>query len=113
MVGKDTWYDFKFPKFTKAWFLTQDMIYPGECSKSSWQECILWKLKSYQTSFQPQHYKIRKQLQEKKNCEKQPRWGKTICYRTTNGSLKKPKEIKKIPGDKWKQKHDDQKIYGM
>ena len=45
MVGKDTWYNFNFLKFTKAWFVTQVMIYPGECSMSTWEEsvfCCCW-----------------------------------------------------------------------
>ena len=42
MVGKDAWYDFNFLKFTEAWFVTQDVMYPGECSVCTWEECVFW-----------------------------------------------------------------------
>ena len=45
MVRKDAWYDFNFLKFTEAWFVTQDVIYPGECSVCTWEEsvfCDFW-----------------------------------------------------------------------
>ena len=32
MVREDVWYNFNFLKFTEAWFVTQDVVYPGECS---------------------------------------------------------------------------------
>ena len=32
MVREDAWYDFNFLKFTEVWFVTQDVICPGECS---------------------------------------------------------------------------------
>ena len=32
MVRKDAWNDFYFLEFTKARFMAQDVIYPGECS---------------------------------------------------------------------------------
>ena len=32
MVKKDAWNDFNFLKFTKARFMAQDVIYPGEGS---------------------------------------------------------------------------------
>ena len=32
MVGEDAWYDFNFLKFTEVWFVSQDVVYPGECS---------------------------------------------------------------------------------
>ena len=31
MVRKDAWNDFHFFEFTKARFMAQDVIYPGEC----------------------------------------------------------------------------------
>ena len=40
MVGKDAWFNFKFLKFAKAWFVTQDVICPGECSWAL-EKCIL------------------------------------------------------------------------
>ena len=45
VVRKDAWYDFKFLKFSEAWFVTQDVIYPGECSVCTWEEsefCQFW-----------------------------------------------------------------------
>ena len=45
VVRKDAWYDFNFLKFTKAWFVTQDMTYPGERSMSTWEKsvfCCFW-----------------------------------------------------------------------
>ena len=45
IVGKNAWYDFNFLKFTEAWFVTQDMIYPGKCYVCSWEEsviCCFW-----------------------------------------------------------------------
>ena len=32
MVGEDACYDLNFLKFTEVWFVTQDVVYPGECS---------------------------------------------------------------------------------
>ena len=40
VVRKDAWYDFNCLKCTKAWFLTQDMIYPGEYSMCTWEESV-------------------------------------------------------------------------
>ena len=40
VVGKDTWYNFSFLKFIKAWFVTQDMIYSGECCMSTREESV-------------------------------------------------------------------------
>ena len=37
MVGEDAWYDFSFLKFTDVWFVTQDVVYPGECSMCTWE----------------------------------------------------------------------------
>ena len=34
MVRKDTWNDFYFFEFTKASFMAQDVIYPGEFQKN-------------------------------------------------------------------------------
>jgi len=31
------WYDFNFLKFTEVWFVTQDMVYPGECFMCTWE----------------------------------------------------------------------------
>ena len=36
VVRKDAWYDFNFLKFSEAWFVTQDVIYSGECSVCTW-----------------------------------------------------------------------------
>ena len=40
MVREDTWYDFSFLKFTEVWFVTQDVVYPGECSMYTWEEGV-------------------------------------------------------------------------
>ena len=32
VVGEDAWYDLSFLKFTEIWFVTQDVVYSGECS---------------------------------------------------------------------------------
>ena len=42
VVGEDAWYDFNFIKFTEVWFVTQDTIYPIECSMHLRRKCILW-----------------------------------------------------------------------
>ena len=34
--------NFNFIKFTKAWFLTQDVIYLGECSLCSWEGSVVF-----------------------------------------------------------------------
>ena len=44
MVGEDAQYDFNFLKFTEVWFVTQDMVYLGECP------CALEK-KVYSSAF--------------------------------------------------------------
>ena len=40
VVRKDACYDFNFLKFSNAWFVTQDVIYPGECSMCTWEESV-------------------------------------------------------------------------
>ena len=35
-------YDFKFLKFTVFWFVTQDVVYPGECSMCTWEEGVFF-----------------------------------------------------------------------
>ena len=42
MVGEDVWYDFNFLKFTDVWFVTQDVVYPGECPMCTWEEGIFF-----------------------------------------------------------------------
>ena len=42
LVREDAWYDFNFLKFTEVWFLTQDMVYPGECSMCTWEEGVFF-----------------------------------------------------------------------
>ena len=37
MVREDPWYDLNFLKFTEVWFVTQDVVYPGECSMCTWE----------------------------------------------------------------------------
>ena len=37
MVREDAWYHFNFLKFTEVWFVTQDVVYPGECSVYTWE----------------------------------------------------------------------------
>ena len=37
MIGKDAWDDFNFSEFTKARFMAQVMIYPGEGSMCNWE----------------------------------------------------------------------------
>ena len=34
---EDAWYDFGFRKFTDVRFVTQDVVYPGECSMCTWE----------------------------------------------------------------------------
>ena len=38
MVRKDAWNDFNFFEFTKARFMAQDVIYPGEGSVRTWEK---------------------------------------------------------------------------
>ena len=42
VIRKDAWYNCSFLKFTKAWFVTQDVIYPGECSMCTWEEIVFF-----------------------------------------------------------------------
>jgi len=39
---KDTWKDFKFWKISEAWFVTQDVIYHGECSMCTWENSEIY-----------------------------------------------------------------------
>ena len=39
-VGEDAWCDFNFLKFTEDWFVTKDVVYPGECSMCTWEEGV-------------------------------------------------------------------------
>ena len=41
LVRKDAWYNFNFLKFSEALFVTQDVIYPGECSVRTWEESVI------------------------------------------------------------------------
>ena len=49
MVRKDAWNDFYFFEFTKASFMAQDVIYPGEGSMCTLEkvEIIFWDEMSY------------------------------------------------------------------
>ena len=38
MVRKDAWNDFNFFEFTKARFVAQNVIYPGESSMCTWEK---------------------------------------------------------------------------
>jgi len=38
VVRKDAWNDFNFFEFTKASFMAQDVIYPGEGSMCTWEK---------------------------------------------------------------------------
>ena len=38
MVRKDAWDDFYFFEFTKARFMAQDVMYPGEGSMCAWEK---------------------------------------------------------------------------
>ena len=38
VVREDTWYNLSFLKFTEAWFVDQDVVYPGECSVYTGEE---------------------------------------------------------------------------
>ena len=38
MIRKDAWDDFSFFEFTKARFMAQDVIYPGEGFMSTWEK---------------------------------------------------------------------------
>ena len=38
MFRKDAWNDFNFFEFTKARFIAQDEIYPGEVSVCAWEK---------------------------------------------------------------------------
>ena len=42
MVREDAWYDFSFLKFTEAWFVTQDVVCPRECSMCTWEEGVFF-----------------------------------------------------------------------
>ena len=42
MVGKDAWYNFNFLIFTEVWFVTQAVVYPGECSMYIWEDSVLF-----------------------------------------------------------------------
>ena len=42
MVREDAGYDFNFLKFTEVWFVTQDVVYPGECSMCTWKEGLFF-----------------------------------------------------------------------
>ena len=45
MVREDAWYSVNFLKFTEVLFVTQDVVYPGECSMCTWEEgvfCCIW-----------------------------------------------------------------------
>ena len=43
MVEEDAWYDYNFLKLiTEVWFVTQDMVYPGECSMCTWEEGVFF-----------------------------------------------------------------------
>ena len=45
VVLKYTWFDFSFLKFSEAWFVTQAVISPRECSMCTWEEsvfCHFW-----------------------------------------------------------------------
>ena len=37
VVGEDAWYDFNFLKVTEILFVTQNVVYPGECSICTWE----------------------------------------------------------------------------
>ena len=39
-VKKNIWYNFNFPKFTKAWFVLQEVIYSSECFMCTWEKSI-------------------------------------------------------------------------
>ena len=49
MVRKDAWNDFNFFEFTKARFMAQDVIYPGEdsCALEKKVKLIIWGEMSY------------------------------------------------------------------
>ena len=49
VIRKDAWNDFNFFEFTKARFMAQDMIYPGEGSVCAWEngEIQFWGEMSY------------------------------------------------------------------
>ena len=34
MVGEGAWYDFSFLTFTEIWFVTQDVVYPGDDTRT-------------------------------------------------------------------------------
>ena len=38
MVRKDAWNNFIFKKFTKARFMAQEVVYPGEGSTCTWEK---------------------------------------------------------------------------
>ena len=42
VIREDAWYDCNFLKFTEFWFVTQDVVYPGECSMCTWKEGIFY-----------------------------------------------------------------------
>jgi len=42
LVRVDTWYDFNFLKLTEAWFVSQDVVYDGECSMYPLEESVFF-----------------------------------------------------------------------
>lgn len=44
MIKKDTMYDFNFIKFVKVSSISLDMVYLGECTTDTWEDCILFVL---------------------------------------------------------------------
>ena len=63
--------------------------------------------------FQPQCYNIRNQLQEKKNCTKQKQIeSKQYVTKKPMDQWRNQSGNKKIPRNKWQQKHNDSKPMG-
>ena len=44
MVREDAWYGFNFLKYTEAWFVAQDVVYPQECSMCTWEEGVFFSI---------------------------------------------------------------------
>ena len=42
VVRENAWYYFNFLKFIEAWFVTQDLVSPGECSLHTWEESVFF-----------------------------------------------------------------------
>ena len=66
MIRKDTWCDFNFLTFPETLLMTQNMVYPGECSTCTWQESVSSAFEDLNTLLVP----MDRFKEKKKNTEK-------------------------------------------